>query len=86
MGKLSGANHVRVEESIHCETIWSWEIFTNVPMVPPPQTSPNHIEHIDDIKIKPKTFITSDIAGGFDFNKTPLAPPGTKVIIHKKPV
>ena len=23
--------------------------------------------------------------GNFDFNKTPLAPPGTKFIVHKKP-
>jgi hypothetical protein len=25
------------------------------------------------------------LEGSFDFNKTPLAPPGTKIIIHEKP-
>ena len=26
------------------------------------------------------------LEGGFDFNKTPLRPPGTKVVIHENPV
>ena len=25
------------------------------------------------------------LEGAFDYNKTPLAPPGTKVVIHEKP-
>jgi hypothetical protein len=25
------------------------------------------------------------LKGNFDFNQTPMAPPGTKVILHKKP-
>ena len=56
-------------------------------MVLPPQTIPNHIEPIEASKIKYKTFSTDSIGwGGGGFNKTPLVPPGTKVIIHEKMV
>ena len=51
-------------------------------MVTPHQASPNKIEPIDDSNI---TFSTSGIGGNFDFNNTPLATPGTKVVIHKNP-
>ena len=36
-------------------------------------------------RIHPKLSAYAYIAGPHDFNKNPLAPPGTKVIIHKKP-
>ena len=32
----------------------------------------------------PKLSSYTYLFGNFDFNKTPLAPPGTKVLIHKK--
>ena len=32
----------------------------------------------------PKVSACSALEGTFDFNKTPMAPPGTKVIVHKK--
>jgi hypothetical protein len=34
----------------------------------------------------PKISAYTILEGTFDYNKTPLAPPGTKVIIHKKPL
>ena len=34
----------------------------------------------------PQTMLTyTAIEGSFDFNKTPLAPPGTRVLLNKKP-
>ena len=36
-------------------------------------------------RINPKLFVYAQIHGAFDFNRTPLAPPGTKIIIHYKP-
>ena len=33
----------------------------------------------------PKLSVYAYLFGSFDFNATPLAPPGTKVIIHSKP-
>jgi hypothetical protein len=33
----------------------------------------------------PKISAYNMLEGTFDYNKTPLAPPGTKVIIHEKP-
>ena len=60
------------------------EIFPNAPMVPPPQTSPNHIEPIEYIKIKFKTFSANGIGGGFYFKKKPLVPPGAKFIMNEK--
>ena len=35
-------------------------------------------------RVNPKLSAYSYLFGNFDFNKTPLAPPGTKVLIHKK--
>ena len=35
-------------------------------------------------RINPKISAHNAVFGAFDFNKTPLAPPGTKVIVHKK--
>jgi hypothetical protein len=36
-------------------------------------------------RINPKLSAHAQLNGLFDYNKTPLAPPGTKVIIHEKP-
>jgi hypothetical protein len=36
-------------------------------------------------RINPQLFAQAHINGAFDFNRTPLAPPGTKVLIHEKP-
>jgi hypothetical protein len=36
-------------------------------------------------RINPNLLAHAQLHGIFDYNKTPLAPPGTKVIIHKKP-
>jgi hypothetical protein len=35
--------------------------------------------------INPQLSAQAHINGPFDFNRTPLAPPGTKVLIHEKP-
>ena len=36
-------------------------------------------------RINPKLSAYAQVYGNFDFNRTPLAPPGTKAIIHEKP-
>jgi hypothetical protein len=36
-------------------------------------------------RLNPKLSAHAQLNGLFDYNKTPLAPPGTKVIIHEKP-
>jgi hypothetical protein len=36
-------------------------------------------------RLNPKLSAHAQLHGLFDYNKTPLAPPGTKVIIHEKP-
>jgi hypothetical protein len=36
-------------------------------------------------RINPPLSAQAQINGAFDFNRTPLAPPGTKVLIHEKP-
>ena len=36
-------------------------------------------------RINPKLSAYAQIHGAFDFNRTPLAPPGTKVLVHEKP-
>merc|ERR1711884_545352 len=36
-------------------------------------------------RVNPTLSAWSYLFGPFDFNKTPLAPPGTKLVIHKKP-
>ena len=61
------------------------KFFPNALMVMIPQSSPNHIEPIDDNKIKPKNFIKSGIGGEFLFQQETPTPPGTKLVIHKKP-
>eukprot|EP00978_Attheya_sp_CCMP212_P005327 scaffold11894_cov53-Attheya_sp.AAC.5 len=35
--------------------------------------------------LNPKLSAYAQVHGAFDFNRTPLAPPGTKVLIHEKP-
>jgi hypothetical protein len=35
-------------------------------------------------RINPKLSAEAQLNGAFDFNKTPLAPPGTKVLVHEK--
>jgi hypothetical protein len=35
--------------------------------------------------INPKLSAYAQIGGAFDYNATPLAPPGTKIVIHEKP-
>ena len=37
------------------------------------------------LRVNPKLSAYAYLNGNFDFNKTPLAPPGTKVVIHLKP-
>jgi hypothetical protein len=36
-------------------------------------------------RLNPKLSAYAQLHGSFDFNRTPLAPPGTKVVIHVKP-
>jgi hypothetical protein len=36
-------------------------------------------------RVNPKISAQEAINGKFDFNATPLAPPGSKVVIHEKP-
>lgn len=36
-------------------------------------------------RINPRLSAYAQIYGAFDFNRTPLAPPGTRVLIHEKP-
>jgi hypothetical protein len=36
-------------------------------------------------RINPKLSAYTQISGAFDYNATPLAPPGTKIVIHEKP-
>jgi hypothetical protein len=36
-------------------------------------------------RINPRLSAEAQLNGAFDFNRTPLAPPGTKVLIHEKP-
>ena len=33
----------------------------------------------------PRLSAESQLNGAFDFNRTPLAPPGTRVVVHKTP-
>ena len=35
--------------------------------------------------VHPKLSAYAYLFGNYDFNKNPLAPPGTKVIVHRKP-
>jgi hypothetical protein len=37
-------------------------------------------------RINPKLSAYQQIWGNFDFNKTPLAPPGCKVVVHERPM
>ena len=36
-------------------------------------------------RINPRLSVYAQLHGAFDFNKTPIAPPGTLVISHKNP-
>ena len=36
-------------------------------------------------RMNPKLSVHGQVHGSFDFNATPLTPPGTKIIIHEKP-
>ena len=36
-------------------------------------------------RVNPKISAYTYLFGNFDFNKTPLAPPGSKVLVHLKP-
>jgi hypothetical protein len=36
-------------------------------------------------RINPRMSAFAQLNGHFDFNRTPLAPPGTRVIVHEKP-
>jgi hypothetical protein len=35
--------------------------------------------------INPRVLVYAQLDGNFDFNRTPLAPPGTRIIAHEKP-
>jgi hypothetical protein len=37
-------------------------------------------------RINPQLSAYAQVFGAFDFNKTPLAPPGTQVLVHEKPI
>jgi hypothetical protein len=41
--------------------------------------------HLESAPIFPGQSPHAYLYGNFDFNKTPLAPPGTKVVVHLKP-
>jgi len=43
------------------------------------------LNHLIHSRIKPNLSAFAYIYGIFDFNTTPLAPPGTRVVIHEKP-
>lgn len=42
------------------------------------------LNHLRNSRVNPKLSAYAYLFGVFDFNKTPLAPPGTKVLMHDK--
>jgi hypothetical protein len=51
-------------------------------MVPNHTTSSNNIEYVTAFKINPKLYTYTQIFGVFDYNRTPLAPIGTRTVVH----
>ena len=43
------------------------------------------INLLRNARLNPKLLAWAFLSGNFDFNKSPLLPPGTKIIIHAKP-
>jgi len=52
---------------------------------PTPATSAHDVESSTHIAYQPRLLAWSQVHGTFDFNRTPLAPPGTRVLVHEKP-
>ena len=48
-------------------------------------TGHNDLEYVKTLLKNPTISAYTATEGKFVFNKTPLAPPGTKVLVHKKP-
>jgi hypothetical protein len=42
-------------------------------------------EPLHSSRVNPNLSAYAYLNGNFDFNKTPLAPPGTKLVVHLKP-
>ena len=53
--------------------------------MPPPTPSRTHLNLLHASRLNPKLSAYAQLEGTFDFTHTPLAPPGTRVIIHEKP-
>jgi hypothetical protein len=47
-------------------------------------TSSHHIKYVEN-RINPKLSAATHIFGQYDFNKAPMAPPGTRIIAHETP-
>ena len=43
------------------------------------------LNHLRNSRINPKLSSWAYLNGVFDFNKTPMAPPGAKIVMHSKP-
>ena len=82
--KYSGTIHMHVEKSLRCRDMRFGKNVPNAPIVPPPQTIPDHIEPLEVRKIKSKTIREISLEGGFYFGNRPLSPQGNKFIIHEK--
>ena len=49
------------------------------------RASKYHVGHSQAFKTHSKVSAHAMMEGNFDFNKTPLEPPGTKVMVNEKP-
>ena len=83
--KYGGKGYQYMEESCCLRYQWYWKHVTNALMINTTRSSKNHIEHAQAFKMELQYFSAHDNGGKFHFNKTPLEPLGTNIILHKKP-
>ena len=76
-----------LEESFRGQTLQHRQSISNASVGWLNSSSNAHAEPTLPFKTQyPRVSTYAMLEGNFDFNKTPMVPPGTKVIIHEKPL
>jgi hypothetical protein len=79
------ARYSKIQKSLHCRPVLHEPKFSVKYMG---KTIPQCLITLNLLRssrITPQLSSQAQINGAFDFNRTPFAPPGTKVLIHEKP-
>jgi len=74
-----------LQKSFYCRSLLHWQKLPTPPVGLPHTPSRLMLNLLQGSHISPNLSTWAQVYGNYDFNRTPITPPGIKVLVHEKP-